>query len=114
VRPPQLLKSVRTTARFHLGTVAFGSLLIAVCQLLRIILEYVDQQTKSLQDNNLLAKLVLRCVKCCMWCLEKFLKFITVRPPRAARGVQAGGLACPCLPVCQPCDLAALSAAQAG
>lgn len=72
-----LLSSIYTTARFHLGTVAFGSLLIAICQLLRIALEYLDTHTRSLQDSNVFAKLVLKCVKCFMWCLEKFLKFIT-------------------------------------
>mmetsp|Transcript_20538 Transcript_20538/g.55280 ORF Transcript_20538/g.55280 Transcript_20538/m.55280 type:complete len:717 (-) Transcript_20538:312-2462(-) len=75
--PFPILTSLKTVVRFHLGTVAFGSLIIAIAQFLRIVLEYVDQRTKQLQDSNLVARLVLKCVKCCMWCLEKCLKFIT-------------------------------------
>mmetsp|Transcript_22494 Transcript_22494/g.57884 ORF Transcript_22494/g.57884 Transcript_22494/m.57884 type:complete len:720 (-) Transcript_22494:322-2481(-) len=72
-----VLVALKTTVMFHLGTVAFGSLLIAIAQFLRIILEYVDQRTKDLQESNIFARLVLKCVKCCMWCLENCLKFIT-------------------------------------
>lgn len=72
-----VVTSLHTTVRFHLGTIAFGSLLIAICQCLRIALEFLDRQTQGLQDSNIVAKLVLKCVKCYMWCLEKFLKFIT-------------------------------------
>jgi solute carrier family 44 (choline transporter-like protein), member 2/4/5 len=37
------------TARFHLGTVAFGSLLIAIVQFFRLILAYLDRRSKELQ-----------------------------------------------------------------
>eukprot|EP00736_Rhodelphis_marinus_P003564 Rmarinus@m.19045 len=71
-----LLKSIKRALRYHLGSVAFGSAIIAIVQMIRIVLMYIDKRTKSLQDKNKLAKFVMKCCQCCMWCLEKFLKFI--------------------------------------
>lgn len=60
--------------RYHTGSMAFGAFLIALLQMIRIMLEYVDSKVKK--SENKLAKLVLKCCKCCFWCLEKFLKYI--------------------------------------
>ena len=35
--------------RFHLGSVAFGSLIIAIVQFIRLVLAYLDRKTKGLQ-----------------------------------------------------------------
>jgi choline transporter-like protein 2/4/5 len=48
----QVLTAFRRTLRFHVGSLAFGSFLIAVVQFLRLVLEYVDQKTKELQERN--------------------------------------------------------------
>lgn len=60
--------------RYHLGTLAFGSLIIAIIQFIRIILEYLDHKMKG--SENPVAKFFLKCLKCCFWCLEKFIKFL--------------------------------------
>ena len=77
---------------FHLGTVAFGSLVIAIIRMIRTVLEYVERKLKRF--NNDLTKykveqlrsdlsvqlFIFRCLlcvcKCCLWCLEKFMRFI--------------------------------------
>jgi len=59
---------------FHLGTVAFGSLVIAIIRMIRTILEYVEKKLKKF--NNDLTKCLLCACKCCLWCLEKFMRFI--------------------------------------
>lgn len=59
---------------FHLGTIAFGSLLIAIIRMIRTILEYVERKCKKF--NNDLTKCLLTCCKCCLWCLEKFMRFV--------------------------------------
>uniref|UniRef100_A0A665UQW6 Choline transporter-like protein n=1 Tax=Echeneis naucrates TaxID=173247 RepID=A0A665UQW6_ECHNA len=59
---------------YHTGSLAFGSLIIAVVQTVRIVLEYLDQKLKGSQ--NACARYLLCCLKCCFWCLENFLKFI--------------------------------------
>lgn len=61
--------------RYHLGSLAFGSLLIAIVQVIRTMLEYVDAKLKG--SENEVAKFLIKCLKCCFWCLEKILRFIT-------------------------------------
>ncbi|CAH0553591.1 unnamed protein product [Brassicogethes aeneus] len=66
--------SVLRTLRYHIGTLAFGSLLVAICRMIRVMLEYIDHKLKKY--DNPLTKAILCCMKCFFWCLEKFLKFI--------------------------------------
>ncbi|XP_044804100.1 choline transporter-like protein 2 isoform X2 [Bubalus bubalis] len=60
--------------RYHTGSLAFGSLLLAIVQVIRVILEYLDQRLKAAE--NKFAKFLMSCLKCCFWCLEKFIKFL--------------------------------------
>ncbi|XP_049458988.1 choline transporter-like protein 4 [Epinephelus fuscoguttatus] len=60
--------------RYHVGSLAFGALILTLVQLVRIILEYIDHKTRAAQ--NACARFILCCMKCCLWCLEKFIKFI--------------------------------------
>ncbi|XP_070703550.1 choline transporter-like protein 2 isoform X2 [Pempheris klunzingeri] len=60
--------------RYHTGSLAFGSLILSVIQVIRILLEYLDHKLKGAQ--NKFAKFLLCCLKCCFWCLEKFIKFL--------------------------------------
>lgn len=60
--------------RFHVGSLAFGALILTLVQIVRIILEYIDHKTRSAQ--NACARFLLCCLKCCFWCLEKFVKFL--------------------------------------
>ena len=45
-------------------------------QLARIILMAIDKRTKQLQEKNKMVKYAMKCLQCCMMCLE-VLKFIT-------------------------------------
>ncbi|KAF5306741.1 hypothetical protein FQA39_LY01499 [Lamprigera yunnana] len=62
------------TLRFHMGTLAFGSLILAICAMIRVILEYIDSKLKKY--DNILTKAIMCCCKCFFWCLESFIKFI--------------------------------------
>lgn len=70
-------KSMCTVMRYHLGSLAFGSFVVAIIQWLRAILTYIDQQTKKLQEGNCIARCCFRICHCCMCCLEKCIKFIS-------------------------------------
>jgi len=59
---------------YHLGTIAFGSLIIAIIRMIKTILEYVEKKCKRF--NNDLTRCLLCACKCCLWCLEKFMRFI--------------------------------------
>ena len=59
---------------FHMGTLAFGALIIAIIRFIRTVLEYVETKLKAY--NNDLTRCCLCLCKCCLWCLEKFMRFI--------------------------------------
>jgi len=60
--------------RYHLGTVAFGSCIIAIIQLIRTILAYIQEKTKDSESE--IVKYLLMCLQCCLCCFEKVMKFI--------------------------------------
>uniref|UniRef100_A0A3Q3IGP9 Choline transporter-like protein n=1 Tax=Monopterus albus TaxID=43700 RepID=A0A3Q3IGP9_MONAL len=69
-----LFSSLGRSLRYHTGTLAFGSLILSIIQIIRVLLEYLDHKLKVAQ--NKFAKFLLCCLKCCFWCLEKFVKFL--------------------------------------
>lgn len=69
-----LYSSFSRAIRYHTGSLAFGSLILAVVQLVRIVLEYLDHKLKGSQ--NACARFLICCLKCCFWCLEHFIKFL--------------------------------------
>ncbi|XP_071373744.1 choline transporter-like protein 4, partial [Centroberyx affinis] len=69
-----LTASFIRSLRFHVGSLAFGALILTLVQIVRIILEYIDHKTRSAQ--NCCARFLMCCLKCCFWCLEKFIKFL--------------------------------------
>ncbi|CAN0589016.1 unnamed protein product, partial [Ectocarpus sp. 12 AP-2014] len=60
--------------RFHTGTAAFGSLIIAIIKTIRAMLTYM--QKKLQKSGSKAAQAVLCCLSCFFWCLEKCVKFI--------------------------------------
>ncbi|XP_063713972.1 choline transporter-like protein 1 [Symsagittifera roscoffensis] len=69
-----VLASFYRTVRYHLGTLAFGSLIIAIIQFVKAVLSYVEQQLNK--SDNAIAKFVFKCMFCCLWCLENIIRFI--------------------------------------
>ncbi|XP_034035530.1 choline transporter-like protein 5-B isoform X2 [Thalassophryne amazonica] len=69
-----LFSSFTRAIRYHTGSLAFGSLILAVVQMFRIVLEYMDHKLKG--SHNTFARFILCCFKCCFWCLERFIKFL--------------------------------------
>lgn len=88
---------------YHTGSLAFGSLILSMVQMVRIVLEYLDHKLKgktlllqhiqnlknyfmfdvmklffffSAGSQNIFARYLLCCLKCCFWCLEHFIRFI--------------------------------------
>ena len=62
--------------RYHMGSVAFGAFIIAVCQMLRFLFEYYRRKIQSLPKNP-----VVTCLLCytryLLVMMEKCVKFIT-------------------------------------
>lgn len=71
-------KSVRTAVwiafRYHCGSIAFGAFILAVVQMIRWIAYYLERQAKA--QKNRFMQYVMRCIQCCLWCIEKCVKFL--------------------------------------
>lgn len=69
-----LTQSFMRALRYHVGSLAFGALILTLVQVIRIVLEYLDHKFRSAQNSC--TKFLMCCLKCCFWCLEKFIKFL--------------------------------------
>ncbi|XP_029175076.1 choline transporter-like protein 1 isoform X2 [Nylanderia fulva] len=61
--------------RYHMGTVAFGALIIGIVRLIRAMISFVQNHLK--QYDNAVVKGIIWCCQCCLWCFECALKFLT-------------------------------------
>lgn len=69
-----LVRGICRGLRYHLGTLAFGAFLIAVCRLIKLILTYLTKQAEA--SGNKAAALIGKILLCCVDCFERFLKFV--------------------------------------
>lgn len=71
-------KSVRTglknSLRFHTGSLAFGSFILALVQFIRYFCKYLEKQAKA-QKNKVMV-IVMKVLQYCLWCIEKCIKFL--------------------------------------
>jgi hypothetical protein len=63
--------------RYHMGSIAFGALIIAIMQMLKIAFEYFRKKYEKLMPNNPCTKCLICCCRCFIWCLDYCVKFIT-------------------------------------
>mmetsp|Transcript_3634 Transcript_3634/g.7266 ORF Transcript_3634/g.7266 Transcript_3634/m.7266 type:complete len:688 (+) Transcript_3634:110-2173(+) len=69
-----VLTSIFHVCFYHLGTCAYGSLIIAIIQVIRVIIARAQREAKK--ANSKIAQAILCCCQCCFCCLEKCLKFL--------------------------------------
>ncbi|XP_078143714.1 choline transporter-like protein 5-A [Centroberyx gerrardi] len=74
IPPCPLFSSFSRAIRYHTGSLAFGALILSVVQLVRVILEYLEQKLRG--ADNMVARFILCCLKCCFWCLERFIRYM--------------------------------------
>ncbi|CAK9091013.1 Choline transporter-like protein 2 (Solute carrier family 44 member 2) [Durusdinium trenchii] len=72
-----VLGAFRRTLFWHFGSVCFGALLIAVVHFVRVMVAYMNKQTKRLQQHNAIVGVLMTVLSCCLWCFERVLRFIT-------------------------------------
>ena len=68
------LKSLKRVVRYHIGSMAFGALVVALVQFVRAVLAYVDKQTKQWQNKSKALQIGFKVVHCCLYCFEKCIK----------------------------------------
>ena len=72
-----ILRSLGRIFRYHLGSLAFGSLILAIIQFIELVVEAVKQQlTKTGADKNKAVEYVMTCVQCYLACLERVVAFL--------------------------------------
>jgi len=69
--------SLLQAGRFHLGSLAFGSMALTACTVPRLVLEYVEKHAKDTGEQNALAAVIRCTTRCCLSWLHCCLKFVT-------------------------------------
>jgi len=63
--------------RYHFGSLAFGSLLIAIIQFIQFIFEILVRQFEGQgEGQNKCFSFLSYCVRCCLNCIEKIIEFL--------------------------------------
>lgn len=62
--------------KYHLGSVAKGSLLITLFKIPRLILTYLYAKMKAKKGESGCAECGLKCCICCFYLLEKFIRYL--------------------------------------
>ncbi|XP_058128936.1 choline transporter-like protein 1 [Anopheles ziemanni] len=70
-----IARSYGNLVRYHLGTVAFGSFVIALVQFLRTLLKLLMHSVRNPQ--NRVTSFLFDCCQCCLQCFERFLQYLT-------------------------------------
>lgn len=60
--------------RYNAGSLAFGSFILAIIWMIRVIFEYVDNSLKK--ADNEAAKFITNCIRYCLDCFHRFIKFL--------------------------------------
>ncbi|XP_007885310.2 choline transporter-like protein 3 [Callorhinchus milii] len=74
--PPSnpILTAISKLFNYHLGTVAKGSFIITLVRIPRIVLLYIHDCLKG--KEGACARCLVNCCMCCLWCLEKCLRYL--------------------------------------
>ncbi|KAJ3444975.1 ctl-like protein [Anaeramoeba flamelloides] len=70
------LKSFLRLVRYHLGSLAFGSLVLAMLQLFQMILKFINAKLESASKESKMVKCFMCTCHCCLLCLEKWIRFL--------------------------------------
>ena len=72
-----MCKAFCATLRNHIGTILFGSLLIAIIQFIRAVMLYIQKQYLEKYKDNATVKLIAYCINCWLACIERVITIIS-------------------------------------
>jgi len=72
-----LLKAMKWGYFTHCGSIAFGSCIIAIVSMIRVVFEYFQRQTEAANPENPVVKIVGCAIRCCLYLLDKYVKVIS-------------------------------------
>lgn len=70
-------KGLWWTYRYHFGSIAFGSLVLALVWFIKAIFEYIGNKVNDATGGNAFTRCLLGCIFCCIDCFDRFLRFLT-------------------------------------
>ncbi|CAG7662769.1 unnamed protein product [Allacma fusca] len=70
-----LLISFQNLVRYHLGSVAFGSLIVALVKFIRYLVNAIKNRLPN--GGGKIGALFVACCNCFLWCLDKFIKYLS-------------------------------------
>lgn len=62
--------------KYNQGSLAFGSFILALVWMIRLIFEIIDKQMEKVKDESAIARCALQCTRCCLDCFHRFIKFV--------------------------------------
>jgi hypothetical protein len=71
-----VLRSYKMAFRYHFGSLAFGSLILAIVQFLELMVEAFKKQTEAAGGQNKLTECIINFLRCCLACVERIVEFI--------------------------------------
>lgn len=63
--------------RYHFGSLAMGSLLVAIVWMIRFVFEYVAKKMEAATGANAFTKCVVGCIRCCLDCFDRLMRYLT-------------------------------------
>ena len=71
-----VIRAAGVTLRYHLGTLAFGSFIVALIQTIRIACVVIEQKLREAGLDGDQVKFLMKILHCILACLERVVKFI--------------------------------------
>jgi len=62
---------------YQLGSLAFGSLILAIVTIVHAIMTYIAKKMEAASGENCAVKCLIGCIMCCVNCFDRFIRFIT-------------------------------------
>ena len=64
------------SVRYHMGSLAFGSFILAIVWIIRFIFEYIGEKVAGAAGNNGCTKCLLGYIRCCLDCFDRFIRYL--------------------------------------
>lgn len=75
-----ICKALWWSLRYHLGSLGFGALLLAIIQFVKFVLMYLVHYIQELQKKGIESKMLIwfvKCMVCCISCFERVIQYIS-------------------------------------
>merc|ERR1712127_77519 len=71
-----ICRSYGRVMQYHFGTMAVGSFILALVQIVRFILMYLEKKTRHAQQNSKCIASMFKVIHCMLFCFDRCLKFL--------------------------------------